>query len=193
MISLACPPTDPLVLIATAHALVPVHRTPSFYHKTSTRVSRKGSASRNFPLPWTPFLEINPDPCPRSCGTVCSLASTSTVFSMASLRRGYFRPCPHGRLHVDPRTKRRTLVRAGRGPDTSTPSCNIMAGLGCTDHDVADCAQSLLADKVFRARHLGRRCDAEVSTMGHGHGVGQSLPSCLIAFSDSLNRCAKDS
>lgn len=192
-ISIACASTYHPMLLATTHSLVAIDRTPSFYRKPSTRVSRKGSACRKCPPPWTLFFEISPGPFSRSCDIVCSLASTVPLFSMADLRRSNFRACPNGRLHVDPRTKRRTLVRAGRGPDTSTPFCNIMAGLSCTDHDVADCAQILFANKVLRASHPCCRCDAEVSTMGDGRGIGQSLSSCSVGFSDSSNRCGKDS
>lgn len=183
---IACAPTDPPVLIATTHALVAAHHTPSVENEEpSTRIGREGSAGQNRFLSWTRIFDISPSLCSASCVTVCSLASTATIFSMADLRRSYFRPHPNGRLHVDARTERRTLVRAGRGPDTSTFSCNIMAGFSCTDHDVADHAQNLPANKVLGAGHLGRRCDAEVSTMGDGHGIGQSPPFCSVAFSES--------
>ena len=181
-ISLAHPPTDPLLLVATAHAIVAAHHTPSLQHKPSTRVSREGSAGRDSLPPWTLCLAISTDPCPDPCPVVCGLASTSPLFSMADLRRSLLRPCPHGRLHVDTRTRRRTLVRTGSPPNISTLCCNIMADFSCPDHDVAHCAQKLLANKILRARHLGCRCDAEGSTMGHGHGIGQSPPSCSVDF-----------
>ena len=112
---------------------------------------------------------------------------------MAGLRRTYVRPCLDARLHIDPRTKRRTVVRAGGGPDIAALSCNIMAGPRCTDHDVADGAQNLLAKEVFRASSFDRRCDAQIFTVDDGYGTGQSPPCCMIAFSDSPYRCAKDS
>ena len=91
---------------------------------------------------------------------------------MADLRRSLFRLHTNASLHVNLRTKRRILVGAGRRPDPSTLSCDIMAGFGCIDHDVTDYAQILLANKVFRASHLGRCCNAQIGTMGDGHGIG---------------------
>ncbi len=113
-ISLACPSTEPLVPIAPTHSIVAPHHPQTFQHKPSTRVARKGSVCRDCHLLCTLFLEISPGPCSYSCGTVRSLAYTSTVFSMADLRRSCFRPCPNGRLHVDLRAKNGTDVRAGR-------------------------------------------------------------------------------
>lgn len=160
------------MLIATPHPLVARHHTPGLQHRSSTRVSRKSSARRNYRLPWSLLCKIGPGLSSNSCGPVRDLASTSTLLSMADLRRSLLRFHPNVRLHVDPRTKRRILVGAGRRPDPSTLSCDIMAGFGCTDHDVTDCAQILLANKVFRASHLGRCCDAQIGTMGDGHGIG---------------------
>lgn len=169
---LTCPPHLPFVLIATTHPFVARHHSPSLPHRSSTRVSRKTSARRNSLLPWNPLGKIGPGLSSDTCRTVCGLASTSILFSMANLRRSLFRPHPHARLRVDPRTKRRTLVGAGRRRDISTLSCGVMAGFGCPDHDVTDCAKILLANQAFRASHLSRCCNAQVCTMGDGHGVG---------------------
>lgn len=160
------------MLIATPHPLVARHHTPSLQHRSSTRVSRKSSARRKHRLSWILLCKIGPDFSSNSCGPVRSLASTSTLFSMADLRRSLLRLHPNARLHVGPRTKRGIPVGAGCRPDPSTLSCNIMPGSGCTDHDVTDCAQTLPANKVFRTSHLSRCCNAQICTMGHGHGIG---------------------
>lgn len=154
--ALVCPcvllvrsPTNPLLPIATTHAIGAIHRTPGCQYKPSTRVSRKGSACRDSLPPWVLRFETRSGFGSNPCATVCGLASTDTIFSMAGLRRTYFRLCPDGRLHVDLRTKRRTVVGTGSGSDTSTLSCDIMAGLSCLDHDAVDCPQDLFANKVF--------------------------------------------
>ena len=171
-----CATTDPLLLIASAHALVAVRHTPSVERQSSTRVPRKGSGCPHGLLPSILCRKIGSSVLSDPCSTVRSLASTTTIFGVADMRRSRFCPCPHGRLHVDPRTKGRTVVRAGRRPDTNTLPCDIMAGLGRPDGNVPDRAQNLLANKVFRASRPGHRGHAEVSTVGDGDGTGQSSP-----------------
>lgn len=183
----------PFVLIATTHPLVARHNSPNLQHRFPTRVSRKVSARRNSLLPWNPLDKIGPGLSSDTCRTVRGLASSSTLFSMANLRWSLLRPHPNARLRVDPRTERRILVGAGRRRDTSTISCDIVAGSGSPDNDVADCAQILFANQIFRANHISRCCNAQVYTMGDGHGVGQSALFHSMHFSDSLYRCAKDS
>lgn len=120
------------------------------------------------------------------------MASASALFGMADFRRTVFRPCPNGRLHVDLRTERGSIVRAGSELHISTLSCNIMAGLSRVDYDAPDCAQKLPAKKVLRADHPGYRCIAEGCTMGDGHGIGQSPPFRVASYSDGVNRCVED-
>lgn len=173
------------VLIATTYTRIATHPSPSFERQSSPRVSRKSRACWKCVVPWTLFFDIGPSLGSSSCDTVCGLASAKTVFSMAHLRWSLFCPGPNGHLHVDPRAKRRTIVKTGRGPHTSTLSSNIMASPSCPDHDATNCAPNLFPDEILRARHSGRRCNAQVITVGDGHGTGQSMPFYSLGFSDS--------
>ena len=172
------------VSTATTYTRVATRLSPSFQRQSSSRVSRKGPACWKSAVPWTRFFDIGPCLGSSSCDTICGLASANTVFSMAHLQWSLFCPGPNGHLHVDPRAKRRTVVRTGRGLHTSTLSSNIVASPSCPDHDVTHCAQNFFPYQILRARHSGLRCSAKVNTVGDGHGIGQSTPLFSHGFSD---------
>ena len=172
------------VLTATTYTRVATRLSPSFQRQSSPRVSRKGPACWKSVVPWTLLFDIGPSLGSSSCNTICGLASANTVFSMAHLQWSLFCPGSNCHLHVDPRAKRRNVVRTGRGLHTSTLSSNIMASPSCPDHDATNYAQNIFPDKILRARHSGLRCNAQINTVGDGHGTGQSTPFYSLDFSD---------